>query len=274
MRVPSLLALLLALAACQSIETEDAPDTRASREPRVHTQEIEYEADRTQLLGFAARDANQTEPRPGVLVVHEWWGHTDYARQRAQQLAELGYVAFALDMYGAGVQAEHPEDAQAFMKAVMQDTDALERRFRAAIDVLHAQPGVDRKRTAAIGYCMGGAIALHMARLGTDLDGVVSFHGSLGTQRPARSGEVGAKLLVLTGGEDPLVPDEQVEAFREEMRKAGASFEIVKYPGVKHAFTNPGATAMGERFDLPLEYDAEADADSWWRMQAFFEEIF
>ena len=263
------LPILLLLGACRGLSSSDTMDDQ----PDVQTREVSYQAGDTQLVGFLARDGNAAEPRPGVLVVHEWWGHNEYARGRARQLAELGYVALAIDMYGDGRQADHPEDAQSFMMEVMGNREVLEGRFRAALEFLHALPGVDASRTAAIGYCMGGAIALHMARIGTDLDAVATFHASLGTETPAELGAVRAELLVTTGADDPFVPPEQVQAFREEMERAGATLDVIEYPGVVHGFTNPGATELGERFELPLRYDANADQASWAALQAFLARV-
>jgi dienelactone hydrolase len=240
----------------------------------VQTQEIQYTVGENEFTGYLAYDEAVSGKRPGVLVAHEWWGHNAYARKRAEMLAELGYTALALDMYGTGKVANHPDDAKKFMQAVTGDFREAEKRFLAAHKILSDHATVDRDKTAAIGYCMGGGISLHMARAGTDLDGVVSFHGSLGTETPATPGRIKAKILVLTGDADPFVPAEQVQAFKEEMKKAGVPYELKSYPGIKHSFTNPAADSLGEKFDMPLAYDEAADQDSWQRMQAFFEEIF
>ncbi len=242
----------------------------ASAHAEIETREISYDIDGQTFQGYLAYDADQSGERPGVLVLHEWWGHNDYVRRRARMLADAGYTAFAADMYGEGKVAQHPEDAKAFMQAATSDPAKVERRFDKAHDLLRAHPTVDPERTAAIGYCMGGGMALEMARAGKDLDAVVSFHGTLDTDDPADEGEVKTPILVLTGGADPFVPDEQVQAFREEMKAAGADFRIKTYPGAKHGFTNPGADDHAERFDLPLAYDGEADRDSWRRMKRFF----
>lgn len=238
----------------------------------IRTQEVTYEVGEREYIGYFAWDDALDEPAPGVLVVHEWWGHNDYARKRARMLAEEGHVALALDMYGKGRVADHPEDAQKFMQALMNDLDAAAERFDKAHRLLDAHPAADPERTAAIGYCMGGGVVLQMARFGKDLDAVVSFHGSLGTERPARPDAVETPMLVLTGGADPFIPDEQIEGFREEMDSAGADYTIHVYPGAKHSFTNPQADEFGQRFDMPLAYDEEADRDSWQRMLTFFDE--
>lgn len=240
----------------------------------LRTEEIVYQVDGNEFTGYLAYDAALVGKRPGVIVIHEWWGHNAYARKRAEMLAELGYTAFALDMYGSGKQADHPDDAKAFMQSVVSNMPAAEQRFAAAQSILAGHATVDSERMAAVGYCFGGGMALHMARAGRDLDAVVSYHGSLGTQTPAQPGKVKARVLVFNGAADPFVPPEQVQAFEQEMDAAGVTYELHNYPGVKHSFTNPGADAVGERFDMPLKYDAHADSDSWTRTQAFFKSVF
>jgi len=178
--------------------------------------------------------------RPGVVVVHEWWGHNQHARNQAVRLAKAGYVGFALDMYGKGKEATHPDDAQKFMKQATRDPKVVSARFNAAVDTLKNQPQVDPDRIAAIGYCFGGAVVLDMTRAGADLDAVATFHGDLSAYgNPARKGVVKPRILVQTGGADEMVPKKQVEEFRKEMTSAGAQFEVVTYPKAKHSFTNP-----------------------------------
>ncbi len=253
------------------------PQAGATDEPRtldIRSETLSYQVGDSTFTGYIAYDANQSGPRPGVLVVHEWWGHDDYVRQRADMLAELGYTALALDMYGEGKLAEHPEDAQQFMMAVMSNLELAEARFQAAKAVLHEHETTNPDKTAAIGYCFGGGVVLHMARRGLDLDGVASFHGSLATEAPARAGEVNAAVLVLNGADDPMVTEEQITAFKEEMSEAGVDYRFVNYPGAVHSFTNPGATAVGEEFDMPLAYDEDADQQSWAELEAFLARIF
>lgn len=240
----------------------------------LRTEVVDYKVGDETFTGYLAWDDAIAGKRPGVLVVHEWWGHNAYARKRAEMLAGLGYTAFALDMYGSGKLAGHPDDAKQFMMAVTSSMPAAEARFGKAMELLKQQDSVDAEHIAAIGYCFGGGMVLHMARAGMDLDGVASFHGSLGTQSPAQPGKVRASVLVLNGAADPFVPPEQVQAFEQEMQRAGVDFTLVNYPGVKHSFTNPEADSFGKRFDMPLAYDEKADHDSWERMQAFFKEIF
>jgi dienelactone hydrolase len=197
----------------------------------------------------------------------------DYARKRARMLAELGYTAFALDMYGDGKQAHHPDDAGQFSSAIMKNQDLARARFNGALEVLRKEKTVDPRRIAAIGYCFGGAVVLQMARYGTDLKGVVSFHGNLVPVSPARPGAVKAKILVLTGAADSFVPPEQVEQFKKEMDAAKADYRVIAYPGAKHSFTNPEADEFGKQFNLPLAYNEEADHASWKEMQEFFRTV-
>jgi len=271
--------MLTTLVACSSSEPEqvtEAPATEviAPAEPDIRTEEVSYEVDGVTLNGYIAYDAALDGPRPGVLVVHEWWGHNDYSRSRAEQLAGMGYTGMALDMYGDGKLAEHPEDAQKFMMEVVGQLDVAVARFDAARELLQEHPTTDATQTAAIGYCFGGAVVLHMARLGTDLDGVASFHGDLTSHYAAEPGSIRSPILVLHGADDPFVSAESLTAFEQEMADAGANMVLRAYPGAVHSFTNPGATAVGEQFELPLAYDAAADLASWAELDEFLTEIF
>jgi len=240
------------------------------KDATVKTRELEYRAGDTALQGFIAWDDAARGRRPGVLVVHEWWGLNEHARHQARRLAEAGYVGLALDMYGKGKVTTHPQDAQAFVSEVTKDPAVLAARFNAALEQLKRDPHVDTTRIAAIGYCFGGAVVLGMARAGADLAAVVTFHGALATTSPAQPGKVKARVLVLAGGADPFVPPEQLEAFKREMQAAGARFEVTTYPGAKHGFTNPDAATYG----MPqLAYDAAADRESWAAMLKLFKEI-
>ena len=265
----------VALWSLSSIAHADEQLDANSPQANIATQEIEYQVKGVTLKGYLAYDQDLKTKRPGILVVHEWWGHNDYVRRRAEMLAELGSVAFAVDMYGDGKLAEHPSDAGKFMKQVTTNMPIAEGRLNAALQVLNQQEFTDTEKTAAIGYCFGGAMVLHLARIGADIDGVVSFHGSLGTQSPAKKDSVKARVLALHGADDPFIPIEQVDAFKQEMQHAGAHYEFVAYPNVKHSFTNPQANEFSKKFNLPaLQYDQHADNDSWNRMQAFLKEIF
>lgn len=229
----------------------------------VQSKEVTYRANGTLLKGYIAYDDAIQGKRPGVLVVHEWWGLGDYARKRARMLAQSGYTALALDMYGEGRQAHHPDDADKFAGELAKNLPLAKTRFKAAMEYLRQQKNVDAKNIAALGYCFGGSVVLQMARLGEDLKGVVSFHGNLATEHPAQPGEVRARIISFTGTDDPMIPAEQVAAFKQEMEKAGADYKVVTFAGARHSFTNPAADEYGRRFDLPLAYDAAADKASW-----------
>jgi len=238
----------------------------------VQTKEITYSADGTTLKGFLAWDGTISGPRPGILVVHEWWGLNDYARSRAEQLAKLGYTAFAVDMYGNGRTAAHPKDAQALMADVAHSPETVLARFQAALDVLKKQSTVNPDKIGAIGYCFGGAVVLNAVRSGIDLDAVASFHGALAGLIPVK-GPIKAKILVCTGADDPLVTPDQVEAFKEQMK--GSHYEVISYPGARHGFTNPKSDENREKYDLQfLAYNPEADTKSWEAMKGLFKKVF
>ena len=241
----------------------------------IHAEEITYEVDGKRFQGYLAYDDHHQEPRPGVLVVHEWWGHTEYARKRARMLAEMGYVALALDMFGEGKVANHPTDAKAYTAEVLADVASSEQRFVTAAELLRNHPRVDGTQLAAIGYCFGGGVVLHAAR--RDLAGlraVASFHGGLDSLHKPEPGSVKAKIVVFTGDADPMVPPDAVAAFESEMQEAQADVRIVHFANAKHSFTNPEASALGEKFNMPLQYDAAADAESWAELERFFGTVF
>ncbi|GAD64697.1 dienelactone hydrolase family protein [Aquipseudomonas alcaligenes] len=240
----------------------------------IQTREVPYTAaDGTRLVGYHAWDDAISGPRPGVIVVHEWWGLNDYAKRRARDLAALGYSALAVDMYGDGRNTQHPDDAKAFMNAALADPAIPKARFQAGLDLLKAQPQTDPARLAAIGYCFGGKVVLDMARQGLPLAAVVSFHGALVTATPATPGSVKAKVLVEHGAADSFVTPEQIAAFKAEMDQAGADYRFVELPGAKHGFSNPDADAH-KGHGLDLGYQKEADERSWADMQALFKDVF
>ena len=246
----------------------------ATAEPKIQGKPVEYSAQGVVLKGYLAYDENIKDKRPGVLVVHEWWGLNEYARKRARMLAELGYTALAVDMYGDGKQAAHPDDAGKFSSEVMKNFDVAKARFTAALDFLKQQATVDPTRIAAIGYCFGGGVVLNMARQGVDLKGVASFHGSLTAVKPAQHGEVKAKILVLHGADDKFIPQQQIEAFKQEMKTAGADSQFLSYPGAVHSFTNPDADELGKKFKMPIAYNADADKKSWDELKMFLDRVF
>ncbi|WP_237055308.1 dienelactone hydrolase family protein [Microbulbifer sediminum] len=240
----------------------------------MHSESIEYEVNGESFTGYLAFDDTTSGKRPGILVIHEWWGHNEFVREEADKLAAAGYTAFALDMFGTGKQADNPNDAGALMNAALEAPGAIEQRFRKAMEILQQHDTVDPQRIAAQGYCFGGAVALNMARLGLPLQGVVSFHGALESDIKVEPGSVKAQLQVYTGGADDMIPPKQVAAFVEEMQNAGVKFELTSYPGVKHGFTNPAATARGEKFGIPLAYSDEARRDAWNGAMAFYHKLF
>ncbi|WP_223144953.1 dienelactone hydrolase family protein [Teredinibacter waterburyi] len=242
--------------------------------PKISSKVVTYKVGDTTLTGYLAKPAGEGK-RPGVIVVHEWWGANDYARKRADMLAELGYNAFALDMYGDGKIATHPKQAQAFMMETISQAGVAAARFDAAVDLLKQEPTTQSNNIAAVGYCFGGAVVISMARSDKPLKGVVSFHGGLSGLAPIveqRSNQV--PLLVLNGAADPFVPDDAKQSFQAEMSASGFEFEFVDYPDAKHAFTNPAADQAGRDFNLPLAYNADADQASWAAMQAFLGRVF
>lgn len=241
---------------------------------KVLGKEVEYTAQGVVMKGYLAYDNRLKGIAPAVLVVHEWWGLNDYARKRARMIAELGYTALAVDMYGGGQQATHPDDAGKFSSAVMKDFDTAKARIQAAEEFLRKQPTVDPDRLAAIGYCFGGGVVLNLARQGSDLKGVASFHGMLGAITPAQAGSMHTKILVLHGEEDAFTTPEQIAAFKKEMADAQADYQFISYPGAKHSFTNPAATAYGKKFNLPLAYNKKADQESWKALKKFLSSVF
>lgn len=235
----------------------------------IATEVIEYKVGDQPFTGYIAYDQSINTQRPGVLVVHEWWGHNDYARTRAVQLARMGYTAFALDMYGTGKVADHPDNAMAFMQEAIKNPESAKERFLKAMDILQQHSSTDPEKIAAIGYCFGGGVVLNMARAGVDLDGVASFHGSLEPTFSAVPGEVTTKVLVLNGADDVMVKPEQIDAFKTEMAAASIDYEFINYPGAMHSFTNPIATEVGEKYSMPLAYNESADEQSWEKLREF-----
>lgn len=234
------------------------------REPATYT------SGDTQMLGLLVHDASLVGPRPGVLIVHEWWGLNDYPRQRAQQLAELGYVVFCADIFGGGKVVTTPDSAKALIGPFYGDRALLRQRVNAALAVLKQQPNVDRGRVAAIGYCFGGMTVLELARSGAELAAVVSFHGGLTTPVPAQAGDIKAKVLVCHGAEDPHVTADDVAALETELREAGVDWQLTAYGGAVHAFTNP---ASGSDPGAGVAYNELADRRSWKQMLALFAEV-
>lgn len=237
----------------------------------IETRSVEYRQGNTRLVGYLAFPKDVTGPLPGILVVHEWMGLNDYAKHRADQLAELGYIAFAADIYGDGKIAANREEAGKLAGSYKNDRPLLRARVAAGLATLKAQPGVTGDKIAAIGYCFGGTAVLELARSGADIAGVVSFHGGLDTPTSQDAKNIRAKVLALHGADDPYVPADQVAAFENEMRQAGVDWQLIVYGGAVHGFTNP---ANGTDNSKGAAYNALADARSWVAMQRFFNELF
>lgn len=248
--------MTLTLFACGHNKKQETPE-------EMQGEVIKYDVSGVEHVGFIASGAKPGEKKPGIIVVHEWWGHNEYARNRAKMLADAGYVAMAIDMYGEGKTADHPKDAGAFAKEASSNFPLAKKRFEKALGILKSRPDVDSSKIVAIGYCFGGSVVLNMARAGVDLDLIASFHGSLGSDIKAKAKTYKPKTLVFNGAADPMVPADAIKAFKKEMKTAKVDLTFKSYDGAKHAFTNPGATALGEKFKIPLAYQKEADEDSW-----------
>lgn len=246
----------------------------------IKTEEIVYHVkddnilDKSVYVGYLYYDDSIKEKRPGVLVVHEWWGLNDYILGRSKQLATFGYTAFALDMYGDGKTAYHPADAKKFSEPVNEKITTIGlKRFQAALDVIKNHPTVDPNNIAAIGYCFGGSTVLNLARLGVELNGIVSFHGSLASNIPLQPGDIKTKILVCHGEQDSLIRQKDVVHFVQEMERADVEYKFIVYPEAKHSFTNPEADKIAEEFRMPVGYNKAADERSWADMMDFFDSI-
>lgn len=269
----SCLVAIAFLASCNNEEKKTTEPETTVKEFKLKEEPVEYTGDNVTMNGFVAYDENKEGTRPAVLIVPEWWGVTDYVKGRARQLAELGYIAMVVDMYGNGKTADNPDSADKYSKPFYKDPKMAQARFDAALAKVKTYKQTDASNIAAIGYCFGGAQVLNMARLGEDLKGVVSFHGNL-VGVPADKDKLKAAVLVCHGGSDPFVPNTEVITFKKQMDSIGANYTFKTYEGAVHAFTNPNATAMGEKFKIPIKYDAAADSASFSDMKSFFGTIF
>ncbi|MEO8412275.1 MAG: dienelactone hydrolase family protein [Ginsengibacter sp.] len=253
--------------------TSTMQDSGTTEPVAIKEQPVTYSVDGKNFNGYVTYDSNRMGKRPAVLVVQEWWGLTDYPRNRAKQLAALGYIAMAVDMYGDGKTAADPKEAQALATPYYKDPTLAKTRLDAAIKTLKGFPQTDTFNIAAIGYCFGGFIVLNAVKLGANLKGIVSFHGDLGGV-PLKMNLVKAKILICHGAADKFVTGEAVNAFKNSMDSAGIPFSYREYPNANHAFTNPAATELGKKFNLPIAYNAAADSASWNDMKTFFKKLF
>ncbi|RNC90040.1 MAG: dienelactone hydrolase family protein [Allomuricauda sp.] len=268
---------LLTIASCADKSKKENTNEEGTEinvsEPNIVSKDFSYTNDSITMKGYLAYDESSTAKRPGILVVHEWWGHNDYSRKRADMLAELGYTAMALDMYGDGKLAAHPEDAGKFSGMVMSNMPRAKSRFIAAMDELKKHPSVDSTQIAAIGYCFGGSVVLTMANAGMDLDAVAAFHSGVGLPIMPNS-NLKARVLVCNGADDPFIAPESVVAFKAQMDSLKADYKYIAYEGAKHSFTSKEANANGEKFNLPLEYNEKADTASWKELSTMLSETF
>lgn len=267
-----LLITVTGLAACGGSETKApaADTTAAAATPKIKTEALSYKADTSLSEGYIAFDEQRSGKLPVVLVVHEWWGLNEYAKRRARELAELGYFAVAVDMYGRGAQAADPAQAQALATPFYQQPEMASARLQAAINAVAAYPAADTSRLAGVGYCFGGSMLLNAAKLGMPFKAVVSFHGGLAGVPP--KGKPLARILVLHGAADPFVPATDVARFRKELDSVKADYIFKEYAGASHAFTNPESTENGKKFNLPIAYNGAADTASWQEMKQFLTE--
>jgi len=241
----------------------------------VKEEAVTYRDGETSMKGVIVYDADKQGKRPGIILVHEWWGITKHVHHEAQEFARQGYTAFIADMYGDARTADNPKDAGTLSSSVMKNPQTMESRFNAARAQLARHPTVDSTRIGAVGYCFGGAVVLNMARAGADLAGVAGFHASLGLNTPPPApGTVKAKILILNGADDPFVKKEQYSTLKKELDAAKADYRVIEYPGAVHAFTNPEATELGKKFNLPLRYDAKVNQEAKAEASKFFAEVF
>ncbi len=240
----------------------------------IHSEEITYQGDGIEMKGYIAWDNQRQGPRPGMLVVHEWWGCNEYAQRRARMLAEAGYTGMALDLYGAGRVAANPDEAGGLMAGRTEDMEGTRSRFMAALERLKAHEMVDANRTGAIGYCFGGGVVTHMARMGAPLDLTGSFHGAIGLAAVDGPERIDCRIMVYHGEADVLIDDEQIAGFKAQMEKTGANYDFIRLPGALHGFSNPVATTNGQKYGLPLAYNPLADESSWAHLCLTCEEVF
>jgi dienelactone hydrolase len=245
----------------------------ASAQAAIKEEPVTYKDGDTTMKGFVVYDDARKGPRPGIVLVHEWWGITKHIHNEARRFAQKGYTAFVADMYGDAKTADNPKDAGALAGGVMKNPQVMQSRFNAARAALAKHPSVDGAKIGAAGYCFGGTVALNMARAGADLAGVAAFHAGMGMNTPAPSA-VKTRILVLNGADDPLIKPDQVEAFKKDMDAAKADYRIVNYPGAVHAYTNPEATEAGKKFNMPIAYNAKVDKEAKAEADKFFAGVF
>jgi len=270
----SSLAFILFLISCKSDEKKgDKIVPVETKSAKLKEASVVYTIDSLKMTSYVVYDENVQGKRPAILVIHEWWGLNDYAKRRARQLAELGYIAMAVDMYGNNRMGNDPGAAQALAMPYFMDPQMTKKVFDSAVSQFKKYEQVDQTKMAGIGYCFGGGVLLTITRLGEPLNGIVSFHGTL-PEVPANKDLTKAETLVCNGEADTFVPKEAIAKFKKQMDSIGAKYTFKDYPGALHAFTNPEATEKGKKFDLQIAYNAAADTASWNDMKEFFARIF
>jgi dienelactone hydrolase len=253
--------------------TDEKKETTETKTPNLKEEAIPYTVDTLKMDSYIVYDENIQGKRPAVLVVHEWWGLNDYIKRRAKMLADLGYVAMAVDMYGNNRKGNNPQEAAMLSGPYYENMAMTKKIFDAALEELKKNPNVDQSKIAAIGYCFGGGLLLNLARMGEPLNGVVSFHGGL-VGNPPDKNLTKAEILVCHGEADKFVTMDEAATFKKQMDSIGKSYTFKSYPGATHAFTNPDATELGKKFNIPIEYNGPADTASWNEMKVFLGKIF
>jgi dienelactone hydrolase len=269
------LLLSCLFSACNNSDTKKEAAAPAATDTTVVLKEetVTVKTDGANLMCYVAYNDAIKGKRPAVLVLPEWWGINDYPRMRARMLAQLGYVAMAVDLFGDGKVAETPDSAKAYSAAFYMHPEKAKTRIDSAIAKIRSYDVVDSANIGGIGYCFGGGMLLNVARMGEDFKGIVSFHGSLiGT--PARKDLLHARILVCHGNADQFVTQKDVATFKKQMDSIGANYTFIGYDSATHAFTNPASTANGQKFKMPIAYNAKADTASWAAMKDFFATLF
>ena len=265
-------SLVFILFSCNN-NTDEKKETTETKTPALKEETVSYKVDTLKMDSYVVYDEKTEGKRPAVLVIHEWWGLNDYAKRRAKMLAELGYVAMAVDMYGNGRRGSNPQEAGILSGPYYENMDMTKKIFDATVAELTKNSKVDHSKIAAIGYCFGGGLLLNLARMGEPLNGVVSFHGGL-VGNPPDKNLTKAEILVCHGEADPFVPMQEAATFKKQMDSIGKSYTFKSYPGATHAFTNPDATELGKKFNIPIAYNGSADTASWNEMKVFLGRIF
>ena len=267
----ALFSIVILLGSCKS--SDKKKEGSGNGVPSIKEETISYKVDSLQMNSYMVYDENREGKRPAILVIHEWWGLNDYVKMMARKLAELGYIAIAVDMYGNGKMGNDPATAGGLATPFYQNTAMAKKHIDAAMEQFKKNEMVDTANMAIMGYCFGGAMSIIAAQLGANLKGAVSFHGNLNVV-PVNKDLLKAEILVCHGNADQFVPQAEVNLFRQQMDSLGLKYEFKGYDSATHAFTNPEATAMGQKFNIPIAYNAKADSASWEDMKQFFKRIF